>query len=229
MEEIHTSSQIKSPYQSHRDGDLVEVVKVCANANTPDASSKLLPTVHDDTILHMAIYMGKESIAIGIIETSSEELITKPNKFGNTALHEAAAAGCVRVVEKLLDKAPDLLSTPNKKGEMPLYTAAHFGQTEMFILLAEKLKNVPDLDFHFCSYDPQHIRSTILHAAIHAEIFELALWIARRPDYLKTVQLKDKNSMTPLQLLSSNSSAFESGMKCGLIKRIIYNCMYHHV
>ena len=124
MEELHASSQIKSLYQSLRDDDVLEVITACANANTPDASSKLMPTVHDDTILHMAIYMGKESIAIGIMETSSQELITKRNKFGSTALHEAAATGCVRVVEKLLDKAPDLLSTPNKNGEMPLYTAA---------------------------------------------------------------------------------------------------------
>ncbi|XP_062017236.1 uncharacterized protein LOC133733613 [Rosa rugosa] len=246
MEEIRTSEQSKPLYQSLRDGDVLEVVKACAKATTLEARLKLIPTVHDDTILHIAIYMRQESIAMKIIEISSgdnDELITKRNQFGNTALHEAAATDFVRVVEKLLEKAPELLSIPNKKGEMPLYTAAHFGQKRIFKLLAEKLKNNDDLCLHLCSlypsyvnpvtksekysYDPEHIRSTILHAAIHAEFFELALFIARKPEYAKNpkiVQLKDENSKTPLQLLSSNSSAFESGMKCGLIKRFIYYC-----
>ncbi|KAL6207182.1 hypothetical protein ACLB2K_024427 [Fragaria x ananassa] len=197
-------------------------------------TSSQIISLNDDTVLHMKIYMGEESIAIGIIEASSQEQITKANKFGNTALHEAVATGCVPVVKKLLQKAPKLLDTPNKKGERPLYTAAHFGQTEIFNLLAEQLKNVPDLRVHFCSmypaekhvfsYHPQRIRSTILHAAIHAEFFELALSIAKTPKYAKTVQQMDKNSKTPLHLLSSNSSAFKSGMKYGQIKRFIYNC-----
>ncbi|KAM5588814.1 hypothetical protein ABKV19_006996 [Rosa sericea] len=242
MEEIRTSEQSKPLYQSLRDGDVLEVVKAYAKATTLDARLELIPTVHDDTILHMAIYMEQESIAIGIIEISghNDDLITERNAFGNTALHEAAATDCVRVVEKLLEKAPALLSIPNKKGEMPLYTAAHFGQKKNFILLAEKLKNNHcDLRPHLCSlspsyksveelkehsYGPEHIRSTILHAAIHAEFFELALLIARKPEYAKIVRLEDKNLKTPLQLLSSNSSAFESGMKCGLIKRFIHNC-----
>ncbi|XP_062014822.1 ankyrin repeat-containing protein NPR4-like [Rosa rugosa] len=243
MEEIRTSEQSKTLYQSLRDGDVLEVVKAYAKATTLDARLKLIPTVHDDTILHMAIYMRQESIAMTIIEISSrdnDELITKRNQFGNTALHEAAATDFVRVVEKLLEKAPALLSIPNEKGEMPLYTAAHFGQKRIFILLAEKLKNNHcDLRPHFSSlspsyksveeldelsYGPEHIRSTILHAAIHAEFFELALLIARKPEYAKIVQLRDKNKKTPLQLLSSNSSAFESGMKCGLIKWLIYKC-----
>ncbi|KAM5588815.1 hypothetical protein ABKV19_006997 [Rosa sericea] len=243
MEEMRTSEQSKPLNQSLRDGDVLEVVKAYAKATTLDARLKLIPTVHDDTILHMAIYMRQESIAMTIIEISSKdngELITKRNQFGNTALHEAAATDCVRVVEKLLEKAPALLSIPNEKGEMPLYTAARFGQKKIFILLAERLKNNHcDLRPHFCSltpsyksveeldelsYGPEHIRNTILHAAIHAEFFELALLIARKPEYAKTVQLKDKNLKTPLQLLSSNSSAFESGMKCGLIKWLIYKC-----
>lgn len=177
---IYYSENSRQLYRSLRDGDKTKVMKAYDEASTPDARLKLIPTVHDDTILHMAIYMRQHSIAEEIIRRCSGDdvaLLTKKNAFGNTVLHEAAATDYTSLVEELLNKAPSLLSIANKKGEMPLYTAAYFGHTKNFELLAEKVeKNHPDdLHSHLCSlFDPKtpdKVRSTVLHAAIHAEYF----------------------------------------------------------
>ncbi|KAK9935943.1 hypothetical protein M0R45_012816 [Rubus argutus] len=225
-------------YQSLRNGHITEVMKAYdeAKASTPDARLELITTLHGDTILHMAIYIDQHSIAKKIIEKCSGDndvLLTKKNAFGNTVLHEAAATDHKNLVEMLLDKAPALLSMANNIGEMPLYTAAYFGQTENFKLLAAQVlkKHPNDLRRHLCTfYDPdssptiEAVRSTVLHAAINSEFFEFALLIARNQDYAGIIELKYKNSMTSLQLLSCNPSAFRSGTKYGLIKSLIYNC-----
>ncbi|KAK9935947.1 hypothetical protein M0R45_012819 [Rubus argutus] len=220
-------------YRSLRKGHKTKVMEAydeaAKDSTDPDARLKLIPTVHDDTILHMAIYMDKPSIAEAIIEKCSDRndvLLTKRNDYGNTALHEAAATKHTILVMKLLEKAPALLSMANKIGEMPLYTAAYFGKNKNFDLLAKKVGNNHEhLHSHLCSLSssvPQKVNGTVLHAAIHAEFFELALRIAKA--YGQTIILEDKNSMSGLHLLASNPSAFKSGTKYGRIKRFIYYC-----
>ncbi|XP_062017875.1 uncharacterized protein LOC133734257 [Rosa rugosa] len=231
----NSSINPKHLYQSLKNGDTAKVMEYCYDkTRSDDERLKLIPTVHDDTILHLAINMGQQDIAKEIVKRcsggSNDKLLMKKNALGNTVLHEAAATSMTSLVEELLRKASDLLSISNNKNEMPLYTAAYYGQTEMFKLLADEVdKNQSgnlDLDLHLRprgrKTNPNKVRTTILHAAIHAEFFELALLIAKR--YTQLVKKKDENQLTGLQLLSCNPSAFRSGTKYGPIKRFIYSC-----
>uniref|UniRef100_A0A7N2LTG7 Uncharacterized protein n=1 Tax=Quercus lobata TaxID=97700 RepID=A0A7N2LTG7_QUELO len=203
-------------YRSLMKGDKSKVMEKYAELR--QSSGEAL-SIYGDTILHMAIYMGQESIAREILMRHNPPL-TKQNALGDTILHEAAAANMTSLAKDLLILGPNLLSIQNKNEETPLFRAAHFGHTEMFELLAELVRKKGEADWlHWTN----KVGSTILHMAILSEFFDLALKIAMK--YPDLVNKEDGDRMKGLQLLSYNSSAFRSGRKYGLLKRFIYYCI----
>nr|XP_023917250.1 protein ACCELERATED CELL DEATH 6-like [Quercus suber] len=178
-----------------------------------------------DTILHLAIYMKRENIAKKVLERHVQSglllpPLTQKNALGDTVLHDAAATNMTSLAKELLIVAPELLSIQNNYSETPLFRAVRFGHTQMFRLLADwvKILKVPNLP-HLTDMDG----STILHMAIIAELFDLALEIAMK--YPDLINIENNKGMIGLQLLSKNPSAFKSGRKYGLLKRFIYYCM----
>ena len=151
-------------YRSLMKGDKSKVMEKYAELR--QSSGEAL-SIYGDTILHMAIYMGQESIALEILMRHNPPL-TKQNALGDTILHEAAAANMTSLAKDLLILAPNLLSIQNKNEETPLFRAAHFGHTEMFELLAELVRKKGEADWlHWTN----KVGSTILHMAILSEFF----------------------------------------------------------
>ncbi|XP_028068434.1 ankyrin repeat-containing protein ITN1-like isoform X1 [Camellia sinensis] len=145
--------------------------------------------------------------------------------IGNTILHEVAGVEkSVTVARKILEMEPKLLSMSNKHGETALFRAAAYGRTEMFEYLDNEINKI------FVGEGPEEVgnyflkrndKSTILHASIISDHFELALSIAKR--YKHLVVERDGDGMTPLQLLACNQSAFKRARK--LTHRLLHSCV----
>ncbi|GAB4830230.1 hypothetical protein Ancab_019872 [Ancistrocladus abbreviatus] len=88
--------------------------------------------------------------------------ITMQNVFGNTPLHEAAAAGYLDAVELLCRRCPYLIEMKNRQGETAAFWAAAFGKTHVLEFFVRKIKQ-RDLENH-CIRDSDSI--SILHVSI---------------------------------------------------------------
>ncbi|XP_050288408.1 uncharacterized protein LOC126727005 isoform X2 [Quercus robur] len=213
-------SKFTELYISLMKGDKSEVIEKYGELGTTPSEAF---SISGDSILHVAIYMRQESIAREILKRYNPPLdLGQQNALGDTVLHEAAAANMTSIAKDLLILAPELLSMQNHNEETPLFTAARFGSTEMFELLADLVeKKQQPIYRHLTEKDG----STLLHMAILAEFFDLALKIAMKYPYLIEIKNKNGNGMNGLQLLSKNPSAFKSGRKYGLLKTFIYYCI----
>lgn len=58
-----------------------------------------------------------------------------PDENGSTCLHDASASGALRIVNRLLELAPDLLSRSDSDGETALHCAARGGHTSVVAAL----------------------------------------------------------------------------------------------
>lgn len=127
-------------------------------------------TVFNDTILHIAIYVGRESIAKEMLKKyhNNLNLLKKPNALGDTILHEAAATNMTSLAKEILKVTPELLDKDNQHGEKPLFRAAHYGHTEMFELLADV---IAIKQMHPESHYKRKNGETILHMTILAEFY----------------------------------------------------------
>uniref|UniRef100_A0A175YNU0 PGG domain-containing protein n=1 Tax=Daucus carota subsp. sativus TaxID=79200 RepID=A0A175YNU0_DAUCS len=150
-------------------------------------------TIHDDTILHLALYSMQLELVLSLIDTLAPEhiaLMVRQNSGGNTILHEAATYDKLfPAAEIMLRLQPELLTIRNNNKENPLFRAARYGQMKMFKFLNECLVRTLDnveLERAHRKFDG----STILHAAIAAEHF-------------------DSDGLTALQLLACNPAAFQ--------------------
>jgi hypothetical protein len=128
-----------------------------------------------DSILHVAIFMERESLASEILtkygDPPQHDLLSAENIHGHTILHEVAGTNMTRIAEHILRLAPDLLFKTNSRGETPIFRAAHFGKTEMFMFLADEM----DRRFPNAIAVRPHLqrddKTTILHTAVLAEFF----------------------------------------------------------
>ncbi|KAJ9169176.1 hypothetical protein P3X46_020637 [Hevea brasiliensis] len=229
-------AEMSVPYQAFLDGDW-ERLKSFFEQNTEAVVSPL--TVNKDTVLHIAIYSGSTSLVESIVKIarevskgSEQSPLLIGNEYGNTALHEAAAAGNVTAAKLLLDYERTLLDIKNKLGETPLYRAAAFGKTEMVkflvsevlsyreeILPTHRQKGPSVMSFHGRRYDS----TSILHIAVQAEHFETALYLQRADEALG--QLKDESGRTCLHLLAGMRSAYRSNQSMGKLKGFLYRCL----
>ncbi|THG17091.1 hypothetical protein TEA_008169 [Camellia sinensis var. sinensis] len=214
-------------YEALMGGDGKKVIELCKQI--PEGPLHIL-TIHNDTVLHMAIYSKQKQLVRDLLEELHNRDIqnmTLQNDIGNTVLHEAATSNrIVLAAKEMLQKAPKLLSMHNRRGETALFRAARYGKLEMFKFLDGEVKRI------FGSEGEEEVeeegrkvfyerddKTTILHISILTEHFDLALLIAIEHGYL--VGVKDGDGMTALQLLACNPSAFEDGSKQRCLKRLI--------
>lgn len=178
-------------------------------------------TVSKDTVLHIAVYSESRDLLDKLLEFAPHAYhIT--NEFGNTALHEAAAVGNVKMAEPFLTRDKDLLDFKNNRGETPLFRAAAFGRTKMSKYLASKVE-IENKVIHRRRNDS----TSILHIAVLGNYFETALQLLKWDDCLG--ELVDENGMTCLQVLANMPSAFKSGDPMGKLTGILYICMPRNV
>ncbi|KAA8515559.1 hypothetical protein F0562_018830 [Nyssa sinensis] len=198
----------KELYNALMRGDEVQVFELCKQI--PDGPFHEV-TIHKDTVLHMATYSKQIGLVIGLLSKFSDdgrEKLTIVNDVGNTILHEAATTNKILpAAEKMLELAPELLTMRNVRGETALFRAAHYGKTEIFEFLAKEMDKLSESDRKLCLQRGDD--TTILHIAVLAEHFELAIWIANKYQHL--INAPDGDDMTALQLLTFNPTAFRSG------------------
>ncbi|KAE7995338.1 hypothetical protein FH972_000147 [Carpinus fangiana] len=150
--------------------------------------------VHNDTVLHKATYAKQGNLAATLDQENS-----------------------VTVATKMFEKAPELLSETNNIGETALFRAARYGKTEIFHFLAERI--LGDDEAKQKPFIQRTDKTTILHIAILAQHFGLALKIVERFGHI--IDERDEDGMTALRLLSCNPSAFQTVRRRGLLNRII--------
>ncbi|KAI4353987.1 hypothetical protein L6164_002901 [Bauhinia variegata] len=123
------------------------------------------------------------------------------------------------------EKELPLLEIRNLMGETPIYRAAIDGNLKLLKYLT---KQVADLEKHF---HRNKDKVSILHAAVVAQRFEVALWLLKLDDIQLEGTLayeKDDNGCTCLQLLSTMPSVFRSGTRYGIVKQWIYDFIYDY-
>ncbi|KAG1347860.1 protein ACCELERATED CELL DEATH 6-like [Cocos nucifera] len=118
-----------------------------------------------DTPVHCAARAGHHNILHYFVsarfayELRGEEhewFLRAGNRFGNTALHEAAQNGHLQVARVIMSVDSDLAADENEAGVSPLYMAAETGSSQIVQLLLQSER---------CSYQGPH-GQTALHAAV---------------------------------------------------------------
>jgi len=94
-----------------------------------------------ETPLHIAARAGKA----GAVELLLPQGVpTYPDRFGNSALHEAVRNRHHEVINHLVNKDPSLLYCQNKESKSPLCIAVETGDLKVLELLLEALNDSED-------------------------------------------------------------------------------------
>ncbi|KAI3818883.1 hypothetical protein L1987_12704 [Smallanthus sonchifolius] len=188
-------------YEAMMNQDVAKVINICRGI--PKGPLHTL-TIHEDTVIHMAIYQKQQNLALKLLDMVSScdyHKLTWQNSGGNTILHETATNNrTVEVAKEILSRAPMLLNMINKEGETALFYAARHGKTKIYQLLHDEVGRVidgPDLKTFLRRDD----RFTILHIAIISRNYRVAYDIAI--NHKELIAEKDADGMTALQLLST--------------------------
>lgn len=137
-------------------------------------------TIHEDTVLHLATYSKQVNLVLELLERVPHDQLYKlrrPNKIGNTILHEASTLDIlVPAAKEMLLKAPDLLYMRNTYGETPLYRSVSYGKIRMFKFLDDEIKKRKqitkvDVEPDREGYYQMPEKTTILHTAVVIEKF----------------------------------------------------------
>ncbi|XP_031249213.1 ankyrin repeat-containing protein ITN1-like [Pistacia vera] len=223
-------------YQLALDKKWDELENICKRQSGFDL---IFPQTPDgDTLFRLAAFSKSKKPLESLLKIAEVDSITKSaysatNIHGNTALHEAAADGNIEAINLLVahDKkilqvtnsegeTPPLLEVTNVEGETPLFKAAAYGKEEVVRHLAPKSCTNGELKkVHRNKKRPE---TSILHAAIQGENFETALMLLKLDKSLGT--LEDGDGITSLELLATMPSAFRSGYRMSMWKRLLYFC-----
>ncbi|XP_041023316.1 ankyrin repeat-containing protein At5g02620-like [Juglans microcarpa x Juglans regia] len=200
-----------------------KVKKECAKV---DEQGLHILTIHDDTVLHAATYSRKSRLVLDLLEALPPDHLdkmTRQNHQGNTILHDAATSDNLDVAQKVLEKAPGLLSMRNHLGETALFRSVRYGKEKIFNFLLEKISSYSEANQQLFLWRSD--KTTILHVAILAHHFDLALKIAEKFKYL--VNERDADGMTSLQHLSCNPGAFLREDKVEFLQNIFNSIRLH--
>ncbi|XP_052174610.1 protein ACCELERATED CELL DEATH 6-like isoform X1 [Diospyros lotus] len=161
--------------------------------------------VDGNTVLHFLAIDGDES---AFKELSEKGLITSEmqrigNFRGNTALHEAARFGHLSVVKIMLEKEEGLALARNNLGETPLYVAVAAGKKDVYDFVKQKLVGKEN------DVTRRNDGSSLLHAAVVAEYYDLALEIVK--SFPRLVGAHDEKGITAMSVLASKPLSFKSG------------------
>ncbi|XP_058782205.1 uncharacterized protein LOC131656523 [Vicia villosa] len=180
------------------------------------------------TALHVAVNDNKGEVVRNLVDSiishKIEEALKCKNEKGDTPLHLAASRGFKDICECIIGEngeRKDLILIDNNAGETPLFLAALSWQKEAFVYLF-KLKPMEG----GYSYIKDLIRDngdSILHCALKREFFDLALIIIDK--FPNLISIPNKHGVSPLKLLATRPSGFESGCKMTWWKRILYHCI----
>ncbi|KAF5474881.1 hypothetical protein F2P56_006734 [Juglans regia] len=183
-------------------------------------------TIHDDTVLHAATYSRQSRLVLDLLEALPPDHLdkmTRQNHQGNTILHDAATSDNLDVAQKVLEKAPGLLSMRNHLGETALFRSVRYGKEKIFNFLMDKISSYSEANQQLFLWRSD--KTTILHVAILAHHFDLALKIAEKFKYL--VNERDADGMTGLQHLSCNPGAFLREDKVEFLQNIFNSIRLH--
>ena len=86
-----------------------------------------------DTCLHLACLYPNEAIFDVLLQAGADVKVADEN--GGTVLHDAAASGCLTIVERLLELAPELVRRADRDEETPLHCAARGAHTAVVAAL----------------------------------------------------------------------------------------------
>ncbi|KAK7387849.1 hypothetical protein VNO78_22645 [Psophocarpus tetragonolobus] len=193
-----------------------------AYKNNPRALLETKITKAEDTVLHIAVYVGQTNFLKTLLENINEDvslaILNIPNSKGNTVLHLAAEHGNVDICNTIATRDHKLILCRNFEGETPLYLSAIHGNKDAFYCLHDQLQNKRD-------YSPciKHNGDSILHSTISNEYFGLALGIIRLYPYLADAVNQD--GLSPLHILAMKPNCFKSSTRMEFLDRMIYNCL----
>ncbi|KAI9197815.1 hypothetical protein LWI28_004997 [Acer negundo] len=220
------SSKLKAPYQAVMEGkwDYLN-----------DFNNSYPMTVANDNAFHIAVHSKSDEPLKHLLESERCRVdyehvcarVLKTNAYENTVLHEAAINHNIAAVKLLVEGdyvTPEQLLEQNKSGQTPLFKAAAFGSTKVVKFLASRPNqmtyNKKQLrDNHRTNND----KTSILHAAVRGEHFGTALALLKLDEGL--AELKNKNGMTSLHLLTNLQSAFSNKFGIHLWHRLLYFCI----
>ncbi|XP_058784082.1 uncharacterized protein LOC131658849 [Vicia villosa] len=174
------------------------------------------------TALHVAISNGFKNVVkclVAAIERLEDESSLRlMNEIGATPLHLAAYRGFTDVCEVIIGKNGErkyLIQEKNADGETPLFWAVRAGKRLVFVYLQQFFPY--DINAALNNND-----TSILHVAIGGEMFDLATIIMYCYESLGSI--KDKNDITPLEILATRKSAFKSASRLSWWKQMLYYC-----
>ncbi|MCL7032507.1 hypothetical protein MKW94_012987 [Papaver nudicaule] len=203
----------------------VEVVEPssCNNIDIEDENSNVLVSnVTGDTILHLCAQCRRTDVMRQLLRVmpGAEALLLVTNRKGNTVLHEAARTGIVEMAKLILEKEsdgggdPKLISVPNLNGETPIYWAAMYGHKDMLLFLntTATSREITSTSASTSMVGPLTMRtdgSTILHAAVLAQAYDVAMEIMEL--YPELASKRNGDDATASHLLALSPSSFKSG------------------
>ncbi|MED6121679.1 hypothetical protein PIB30_032446 [Stylosanthes scabra] len=176
----------------------------------------------EDTVLHIAVYVGQTNFVATLLDNISEEvcfaILKLQNSKGNTPLHLAAELGNVEICYNLAKRDPTLISWRNFQGETPLFLAAIHGKKDAFFCLYRHQESQDD--YSLCS---KNNGDTILHCTISSEYFGLALKILDL--YPNLADSVNQDGLSPLHILAMKPNCFKSSTRMESLDRFVYNCL----
>ncbi|KAI3889013.1 hypothetical protein MKX03_012446 [Papaver bracteatum] len=181
----------------------------------------LVSPVSGDTILHICALCRRTDIMKQLLSIlpAEKRLLSVPNRKGNTVLHEASRTGIVEMAKLILNKEINggdqvLISVRNLNGETPIYWAAMYGHRDMLLFLNATASSIEIIRSTSTSTadDPLITRtdgSTILHAVVLAESYDVALEIMEI--YPDLASCSNGDGAMASHMLALSPSSFKSG------------------
>ncbi|KAF8394368.1 hypothetical protein HHK36_020576 [Tetracentron sinense] len=177
-----------------------------------------------------------EAVVITYDEMKPKAQEAKITRSGDTALHVAVSDGRVDIVERLVEKIPEvqvsnILNMGNEKGNTPLHLAAAIGKVEMCKCLAKRNPNLIDARNKeketplFVAVRHGKKEAFLYLHSLHSKCHSgLAFQIVGL--YEDLANSRNETGLTPLHILARKPSAFESGTRLGWFDSIIYRCTF---
>ncbi|KAK1557886.1 hypothetical protein Q3G72_033692 [Acer saccharum] len=217
-------SSLKEPYRAVTKGEWQAMEEFFDNDRGFSISCPM--TVAKDNAFHIAVHSKREEPLKQFVEQINDVhmcaiALNTTNAYENTVLHEAAINHNIKAVKLLVEGGhvtDEHLLEPNKSGQTPLFKAAAFGSTKVVKYLASR-PNQQLVGAHRINNDG----FSILHAAVRGEHFGTALELLKLDEGL--AELKTKDGMTSLHLLTNLRSAFTNKFSDHLWHRLLYHCI----
>ncbi|KAL3820307.1 hypothetical protein ACJIZ3_006212 [Penstemon smallii] len=178
--------------------------------------AKISPNL--DTILHVAVTLGKSKEAIDFLRNlvglmSDNELLEVQDTSGYNPLHYAAATGNTKAARILVEKQPDLVYRASKDGRYPVHMAAIGHRDTLKYLINHTSADAMPNPYSGGS----GVR--LLITVITAGIFDVALTLTRKYPDLSRLRLSDGRSA--LYCIAFKDTAFHSGRRFTFLKSFL--------